>query len=77
MSLGADTPKNKQPEHREPEPCLVNEVMAAKLLGVSRPVFREWVAKGWLTAVDLPIRRNLYRLQDIQSFAAAIPSKAV
>jgi hypothetical protein len=47
---------------------------APALLGVSRAVFRAWVAAGLLHPVELPdgIRRRLYRVSDLERFAASL-----
>jgi hypothetical protein len=44
---------------------------APTLLGVSKPVFRRWVAEGLIHPVELPggVRRRLYRRSDLEAFA--------
>lgn len=56
----------------ERPPILVDEAEAARLVGVSKPTFRAWVAKGMVSKVHLPggLRRNLYRTADLETFAA-------
>jgi predicted site-specific integrase-resolvase len=49
----------------------VDEAEAARLCGVSKPTFRDWVGAGLVTRVALPkgMRRNLYRLAELKEFA--------
>lgn len=56
------------------DPILVDEAEAARLCGVSKPTFRDWVAAGLIDRVVLPgnLRRNLYRMADLEVFAAKL-----
>ena len=62
------TPRNAAPLR---DPLLVDETEAARLCGVSKPTFRDWVDAGFVSRVRLPgnLRRNLYRLDDLRRFA--------
>jgi hypothetical protein len=54
------------------DPILVDEAEAARLCGVSKPTFRLWVEAGLIARVPLPgnLRRNLYRMVDLEGLAA-------
>lgn len=56
---------------------LVGEDLGSRLMGVSKPTFRMWVRLGLIDALELPggVRRNLYRRQDLEKFAASLPTK--
>jgi hypothetical protein len=56
------------------DPILVDEIEASRLCGVSRPTFRKFVDEGHIARVTLPgnLRRNLYRLAELEAFAAAL-----
>lgn len=58
----------------QPAPLLVDEVEAARLLGISRPTLRNWIAAGLLNRVDMPfgIRRNLIRVSDVENLVASL-----
>ena len=53
---------------------LVDEITGATMLSVSRGTFRRFVSEGHIKPVELPIdvRRNLYRRQEIERFAATL-----
>lgn len=61
------------------DPILVDELEAARLCGVSRPTLRLWVDEGLIAKVPLPgnLRRNLYRLSDLEAFVAALADGTV
>lgn len=59
----------------EPVPRLLyDELEAAQALNVSKPTFRNWVSAGVIRPVRLPFdcRRRLYRVSDIEAFAASL-----
>jgi hypothetical protein len=60
------------------DPILVDEAEASRLCGVSKPTFRLWVAAGLVAKVPLPgnLRRNLYRMADLEALAAKFADKA-
>ena len=55
---------------------LVSEDEASQLMGVSKPTLRDWTRRSLIAPVQLPggIRRNLYRRQDLEDFAASLPT---
>ncbi|MEI6451839.1 MAG: helix-turn-helix domain-containing protein [Actinomycetes bacterium] len=61
-----------------PAPLLTGEAAAAESLGVSLGTFRRWVADGQIAAVVLPsgIVRKLYRVADLERFAASLAAKS-
>ncbi len=65
------TPGNAKSESPLRDPILVDEVEAARLLGISRPTLRNWISSGLLKKVELPhgIRRNLLRVSDLEALA--------
>jgi hypothetical protein len=72
MSIGAATAaRNDIPPA---ERVLVSEDDAAVLLSVSKPTLRKYVALGLISRVEMPTgtRRNLYRVRDLESFAASL-----
>jgi predicted site-specific integrase-resolvase len=68
MSVARATTLDQVPAR---DPILVDEAEASRLCGVSKPTFRGWSSAGLIAKVTLPgdIRRNLYRLSDIQRLA--------
>jgi hypothetical protein len=58
-------------------PILVDEVEASRMFGVSRPTFRGLVAQGLIPKATLPgLRRNLYRLCDLEELARDLVARA-
>jgi hypothetical protein len=59
---------------------MLSEEDSAYVLGISKPVFRDWVGEGLIAPVKLPstmrspngLRRNLYRRSDLEAFVAAL-----
>ena len=60
---------------------LVGEEDVARLCSTSRPTVRGWVAAGLLSPVEAPndagepLRRNLFRLSDVQRFAERLAAR--
>ncbi len=60
-----------------PPPLLTGEAAAAESLGVSIGTFRRWVREGHVSAVVLPsTARKLYRVSDLERFAASLAAKS-
>ncbi len=64
------TEVNACPQQPPAPTYLLSEMEAASACGVSKPIFRKWVALGLIRPVPLPggVRRNLYRASDVQAF---------
>ena len=57
-----------KPITRDHEPVLLSEEVAASKCGISRPMFRRWVAAACIQPVPRAERRKLYRPEDIEAF---------
>ena len=73
MTVALSDHSRKTPAIPPDKRLLIDEEELAELLGVSKPTARAWVADGHLHPVELPgsIRRNLYRLTDVEAWVAS------
>lgn len=57
---------------------MVSEDTACALLSISKPLLRRYAASGLIPRVIMPegVRRNLYRVSDLEMWVDRLPSKA-